>query len=91
MIVELIVKAFAALATGIGALLGDADAPGFIANLEGWWSSFMGMLGGLTPWIPWDTAGAVVAAVLLAIGASFVVKVVRIVLSLFTGGGGSAA
>jgi hypothetical protein len=45
----------------------------------------------LGAWIPWNVAAVCVPAVFAAIGVGFGIKLVRIVVSLFTGGGGSAA
>ena len=46
---------------------------------------------GLSPWIPWDHFSTVLGLLVAALGAALVIKLVRIVASFATFGGGSAA
>ena len=91
MIVELIVKAVAALARGLAALLGDLPAPAFLSTALDSVGDLLSNFGGLGAWVPWGFVGDVFTAVMAAMVIGFGIKVVRIVLSLFTAGGGSAA
>ena len=45
---------------------------------------------GLGAWIPWSTVGTVSASVVLCMGIGLTIKLVRIVASFFTAGGGAA-
>lgn len=91
MIVELLVKAIAAIGKGLADLLGDLDAPGWLTGVAGDWNTLMGHFGGLGAWIPWSVMQTVVTALFAAVAVSLAIKLTRIVLSFFTAGGGSAA
>lgn len=91
MIVEALVDVFFALVRGVVALLPDGDAPAWLDNGADSLGQLVGYASGLGAWIPFQTAGVVLAAVLSCVVVGFVIKLVRIVASFFTAGGGSAA
>jgi hypothetical protein len=61
-----------------------SDANGLLSQIWGWGA-------GLGAWVPWQLIGVVVAAVLACALIGFLIKIVRIVASFLTLGGGSAA
>lgn len=91
MIVELLVKAISALIAGLGSLFGTMTLPGWWANVDGWLTTLGGHAAGFGQWIPWATAINTATFVVACIGVAFVIKLVRVVASFFTAGGGSAA
>lgn len=91
MIFELIIGVFCAIGKGIAALFGNLPAPGWLLDAGGLWNQAMQVGAGLDAWIPWPLLVTVTLAVFACLATSFGIKVVRLVLSLFTGGGGSAA
>jgi len=90
-IIEWLAQVVAAIAEFIAGLFGDLQAPGWLQSAGDTWQSIMGQAAGLDPWIPWSVLSAVVTSLLACVVIGFGIKVVRMVLSLFTGGGGSAA
>lgn len=72
-------------------LIPDTEPPAWIESAGGFLRSTLGIASSMGVWIPWNLLGIVLAAVLLANVAGFGVKAVRIIISTFTGGGGSAA
>ncbi|MEV5004018.1 hypothetical protein [Nocardioides sp. LML1-1-1.1] len=91
MIFDAIVTIIAGIARGIASLFGSLPAPTWIGDFGSAWGSFVGLGASLDPWVPWNLLVTVVTAILACVAVSLGVKMVRIVLSLFTGGGGSAA
>jgi hypothetical protein len=89
-IFELLVTIFVALLELVADLFGDIPAPGWLTGLGDQWADLVGQMGGLGAWIPWALLQTVVMAVLACVAIGFAIKVGRIVLALFTGGGGSA-
>lgn len=75
---------------GIG-LFPTAGPPSWFGDANGYIQQVLGYGSGLGAWIPWGYAGTVVAAVLSFWLVGFGIKVLRIVLSFFLAGGGSAA
>lgn len=62
--------------------------PGSVGERMTEWGGFVGMLGG---WFPVAAFFDALGIVAICIGAGVAIKTVRILVSLFTGGGGSAA
>jgi hypothetical protein len=91
----MIVEAFLGLLFGLFSFVGDLmpemEVPAFVGSIAGLVGTITGAMAPLGMWIPFGAAGTATTAVLVAIGVAVAVKIVRIVLSLFTGGGGSAA
>ncbi len=91
----MITDAFFALLGGllkiVSALLALPSPPGFVADLPAHVAVAGGYVGSTGAWFPWSLISAVFAAVALAWGAALTVKLVRIVASFATAGGGSAA
>lgn len=91
MIIEWLAGILGTIAEWIAALFGDIEAPGWLVNAGDTWQSVMTQANGLDPWIPWTILATVVTAVIACAVTGFGIKAGRMVLSLFTGGGGSAA
>jgi hypothetical protein len=89
-----IVEAFVNLLVGVADLifsaLGHAAAPGFVRNLGGQLSTIVDYSASMGAWVPWSALGVAIGAVMAAHVISLSVKVIRMLLSLFTGGGGAA-
>ena len=60
-----------------------ADIPGYVATIDGWMS-------GTEAWIPWNVVGPMLLVVGLALIAGWTIRLVRIVMSFASAGGGSA-
>jgi len=88
---ELIVKAFMALVRAIIGLLPTVGPPAWVDDGAGYLNTALGYGSGLGGWISFPIAGVVLLALLGCLVVGFTIKVVRIVASFFTAGGGSAA
>lgn len=91
MIVEAVVTVFVGLVNFITGLLPSMDPPAWLSSGDGLMGTVWGYGAGLGAWVPWSLAGTVLASALACAASGFVIKVVRIVASFFTAGGGSAA
>lgn len=91
MIFEAIVNLFVGLVSMIFDGLGTKPAPGWLTNVAANLSEVVGFGASMGSWVPWSILGSCAAAVVSCAALSLVVRVVRILVSLFTGGGGSAA
>jgi hypothetical protein len=91
-ITELLVTIFAGIARAMGLLMPDFGAPEWLtSSLPAAVDAMVPYLAGANAWLPLDQVGAVLAFVAFALAAALTVKVVRIVASFATFGGGSAA
>ena len=91
MIVQAIIHVFTVIVQGILSLLPTDDAPSWVASGAGYLAQLAQLGSGLAGWIPFPLAGTVITAFLACVLSGFIIKVVRIVASFFTAGGGSAA
>lgn len=91
MIVEAFVRLLVALARGVADLFDSIPLPSFWGNVDGWFASLAATGSGMSQWIPWTVILSGVAFVFACAVASFTIRLVRVFVSLFTGGGGSAA
>lgn len=96
MIVEAVINVLVALVSGILSLVPDFEAPSWLTGsgsgtLGGYANTVGQAMGKAEPWLPLDALGYAVTIVVAAVAFSVAVRVVRILLSLFTGGGGGAA
>ena len=91
MIVDLIVTALAGIVTFVGDLFPTINAPGWLSGLAGQVSLVTDNMAGLGQWVPFGAAGQATVLVLAAVVVAVAVKLIRIVASFFTAGGGSAA
>jgi hypothetical protein len=92
MLFEWLVTVLAAIVDFLIAAL-DAlvpDPPAFIDDIPGYVDTLNGYLDGTDVWIPWEIVGPMIAVVGVAFLASWAIKIVRIVASYLTAGGGSA-
>jgi len=83
-----VLKAFLSFVVG---LFPTSNPPGWLINASGTLQSVWDAASGLGAWIPFALAGQVIAAVLACMTLGLGIKLIRVVVSLFTGGGGSAA
>lgn len=90
MIFEAIVDLFFGLVELIASAMGTLSAPGWLTGLSAQLGSLVAMGASMGVWVPWSAIGVAMAAVLACYGVSFVVFLVRMAVSLFTGGGGKA-
>lgn len=82
------------LKTCVHAVLGGLPhfaVPDWLTNTGGAVATVLGYANSLGVWFPGTLAVAVFGAVMAAWAVGFTIKVCRMALSLFTGGGGSAA
>lgn len=91
MILEAIITAVVAVLSALGDLFPEMDTPAFIGSISSQISSVTGQMAPLGNWVPFGAAGTALQLVLAAIAIAIVVKVVRIIASFLTAGGGSAA
>ena len=92
MITQLLVGIFAGIATLVGRLLPDFEAPAFLTStLPGLVDEMAAYLAGANAWLPLDQVAVVLGFIAFALGIAVTVKVARIVASFATFGGGSAA
>jgi len=90
-IVERLIDVWAAFVTFIAGLLDWIPVPVWFADLPGYVTTVGGYLTGTGVWLPWALLMTVISAWLLALAAALVIRLVRIVASFMTGGGGGAA
>lgn len=90
MITELLVRALTGLVRGVLAVLPDDAPPSWFLDAGNQWSNLMNQVSGLSYWLPVTLAVQVTAAILGCVVIGFTIKVVRLVASYFTAGGGSA-
>lgn len=90
MILELIVDAIAAVVAGIGGLFGEFTMPAWWSDLE----SALGVVGtaaaGFGDWVPVGTAVQAAMFVCSMLTLGLAIRLIRIVASFLTAGGGSA-
>ena len=91
MIVDLIVTALAGIVTFVGNLMPTINAPGWVSGLSAKVAVVTENMAALGNWVPFGAAGQATALVLASILVALTIKLIRIVASFFTAGGGSAA
>jgi hypothetical protein len=95
MLIELIVKALMAIPRAVLGLIPDVTIPAYLTGtgpgtLAGTVSDLVASLAGINPWLPLAQLVAAAGLVLASMICAGVVKLVRIVSSYVTLGGGSA-
>jgi len=90
-IVEAIVRVAVGLVRMILNLLPNTPAPAWLADGDGVLQTIWSYGAGLGAWVPWTTFSTVFAAVMLCLSVSLTIRLVRVIASFLTGGGGSAA
>lgn len=90
MITEAIINVFAAVVAFLVGLLPSWTAPDWLGAAVSTMASAIGDITMLSGWVPVKAVGTAVAFMLACSGIGMAVKVARMVLSLSTGGGGSA-
>lgn len=90
MIVELLVQVFTSFVTFVLGMLPTVTLPAWLGE-DSYLSEVWSYGAGLGAWIPFALFGQVAAVVMSCVLIGFTIKIVRIVASFFTAGGGSAA
>jgi hypothetical protein len=76
----------------IAALMPDLPDPAnTLGQAQGGWATVLGFMGGASSWLPFGFAFLCVGIVAVIAVAAGVIKLVRMVASFLSGGGGSAA
>jgi hypothetical protein len=91
MIVEALISVLAGLFSAIGDMFGTIDVPDWVESIDTGMSTLGGYAGGLGHLLPFGAAIDGATFVLACIGLGLGIKIIRIIVSLFTAGGGSAA
>lgn len=91
MIGEGLINAFTAFVKFVLGLFPDGAPPAWMSQGTAALSTVWSYAAGLGAWVPWSFAGTVIGAIVASVGIGFAIKIVRIVASFFTAGGGSAA
>ncbi len=91
MITKLLLTLLASVVSGVVSAFPSIPVPGWAQGLAGQIQSVANQAQGLGYWLPVNLAFTVVAVVIAARLVGYSIKLVRIVASFFTAGGGSAA
>lgn len=91
MITKFLMDVLSTAAAALVGLLPSWTAPAWLTTVISTLASTIGYVTMLDGWVPISAIGTVVAFMLACSAIAVGVKIGRIVLSLFTGGGGSAA
>lgn len=90
MLTELVLSLFVGLVESLAGLLPSDAPPTWVTDANGYLSQLYAAGAGLGAWIPWTLVATVTATVLICMALGFAIKLVRIVASYLTLGGGSA-
>lgn len=91
MITEAIIWVFSRLAAFLIALLPSWEVPAWLVTVIATLADAVSMIGMLSGWVPVAAIGTAVAFILACSALGLALKFGRMILSLATGGGGSAA
>jgi len=91
MITDLFLKLLDSIITGVLGILPSFGVPSFITSAGGYVSTVTSYAAQLGNWVPWPIAITGVLCVFAAIAVAWGIKVVRMIASFLTLGGGSAA
>lgn len=91
MILDAIIGVLVEIVLGIASLLPDDEPPAWLLGAGDTLSGLLGQFAALGAWAPVGLLVTVVQAVITAWLIGFAIKIIRIVVSFFTAGGGSAA
>lgn len=91
MITKLVMAFFVTLINLVLSILPSGGPPSWWSDAAGYIGTVWGYGTGLGAWLPWGLAAVCVPAVFVAMGVGFTIKIIRIIASFFTAGGGSAA
>ena len=91
MITQAVINFFANIFASLLGLVPSFTLPAWYYTMMPFWASFFETAEGFRVWIPFDAVKNVLAFSLVVFGVIIAIRVFRVMLSLFTGGGGSAA
>lgn len=89
MIFDLFVTILAAIAWGFAQLFPDVDAPDVLTQVQNSVAVVTSHMAGLSVWVPLGTVPVAFAVVSAALATALIVRVTRLIVSLFSGGGGA--
>lgn len=90
MVTDLLLGWLGALWSWLMGLFPVITPPDWLTGINAALTTVTSHIGGMGRWLPFGLLGGVLATFFAILAAGFVVKVVRIVASFFTAGGGSA-
>lgn len=91
MVTKLVMDAWAASVAWLGGLFTLPAVPSFFGDVAGYVASAASYVASTSVWMPWTLLATVIGAWAVCMALALGVKVVRIVASFLTAGGGSAA
>jgi hypothetical protein len=91
MIIDALLNALTNAATFVFGLFPAWSLPSWWSNAMTGWGTIITGISDLSHWVPLAAVGQVAIAVFLVSAFAFAVRVLRIILSFISGGGGSAA
>lgn len=91
MVTDAILRVLGAFLTWIIGLMGTWELPDWLATVITFVAGIVTQAAALGNWIPWQYVGIALALIWTSFLIAFGIRVVRIVASFFTAGGGSAA
>lgn len=91
MIVEWFLSVVVSIWEALTGALPSFDPPAWLTDSDGLVTDILGYTTSMGAWVPMDVGLTVFAAILLCMVIGFGIKIVRIVASFLTAGGGSAA
>jgi hypothetical protein len=92
MILKWIFQALGALVEFVSGLFAFVPSPPtFFTDIAGYVDDVAGFMAGTSAWLPWQLLMSVLALWAISATTAVTIRIVRIVASFFTAGGGSAA
>lgn len=91
MVTAAVLDVLAMIAMALLDALPDTEVPDWLNSASNFIPTVFNFAGSLGVWVPWSLLGIVMAAVVAVWVGSFAFKLIRIIISHVTGGGGSAA
>lgn len=91
MIIDALVTVLASLMGAIGSMFGVLTMPGWWSSVDDGLLSLAGYASGFGAWFPIGSAISALTFVVAVVAIALTIKLIRIVASFFTAGGGSAA
>lgn len=91
MIIEALVRLLVTVVTALLSALPTVPVPAWVGSVTSGIAGLVGYANGLGAWVPMNFVLVVAGSVLACMAIGFAIKLVRIVASFLTAGGGSAA
>lgn len=91
MITDAIITLLSYIADALLSGLPPTETPAWMSTASAYMPNVFRVGASMGVWFPWSLLGIVMGTVVVVWASAFGIKILRMVLSLFTGGGGSAA